>query len=164
MRWNFIFGSSSTPERVPSPAPAASLPLSPLPPAPPLIVPPPIPAPMVEASPSQTTVLTLEQAPAAKRQKTSAYEAKKKCMQNQWWCICRPKWPAQGRQWHTEACPREKWARTHDVSPSSAVDPAIGERVTALACAGPRAGRIWEYRGTREKWVEVTEAGTQLSL
>lgn len=157
--WDFLFGNSPTAaaaEPAPPPPPALT-------PAPPPIVPPPIPTSsevsLAQAPPAEPLVLA--QAPPAKRQKvgsTSAYQAKKKCMQNQWWCVCRPAWPAQGRQWHVESCPREKWAQAYDRDPSTAAAPAIGARVTALQCAGPRAGRSWEYRGGNEGvkgWVEV---------
>lgn len=136
----------------------------------PLIVPPPIsnsmdvpPIPMSMDPPAAKRQLELMQAPPEAKRPKNKGEAKNKCMKNKWWCICRPVWPAQGRQWHAPACPRDKWARAYDANPGSAVHPTIGDRVTALSSAGPRAGRMWEYRGLREGWVEITSMSAAAS-
>jgi hypothetical protein len=138
----------------------------------PLTVPPPIsssmyapPSPMSMDAPAATPKRQLELAqalPEAKRPKNKS-ESKNKCMKNKWWCTCRPVWPAQGRPWHAMACPRDKWARAYDADPGSAVHPTIGDRVTALISAGPRAGRTWEYRSGREGWVEIMSTSAAAS-
>ena len=94
--------------------------------------------------------------PAAKRMKADG-EAKHKVnarsRQNPWICTCLPVWPTSGgRPWHQAACERQKWVASGGVHL-----PALGTQVKILACAGARAGQVWECtRVHKDGWKRVS--------
>ena len=71
---------------------------------------------------------------------------------NPWFCTCLPVWPsAGGRAWHQSACPRQRY-----VESGGTHCPAIGDRVTVMACAGGRAGQVWEcVKVQKDGWRRV---------
>lgn len=93
--------------------------------------------------------------PPSKRLKSDGESKQKlnaRSRANPWYCTCLPVWPsAGGRAWHQAACPRQRY-----ITSGGTYLPTVGERITVLACAGPRAGQIWECtRVHKDGWVRV---------
>ena len=78
---------------------------------------------------------TLEPAGTAARKA----QVKKQCVENPWYCICRPVYPQRGVR-HLPICPREIWTRNGGKA-GGACPPKVGQVITCLSQAGPRAGK-----------------------
>ena len=83
-------------------------------------------------------------------------QSKANSIANLWWCTCQHRWPAgSGRQWHHHACPREIYAQAVKAG-QGGVQPLVGQVVTCMGCAGPRAGQRWRFtRVHKDGWVQV---------
>ena len=60
------------------------------------------------------------------------------------------------------ACGMAKGMGTHakGVAPYGGRGPEHGERVVMGASTGSRVGEVWEWRGSKERWVHVASYGT----
>ena len=159
--------SPAAPTRSLGPSPSASMHPSPQPsrptasrpsvPSAPQFPPPPPPRAMPPSLPSApSSSLVLQQASVGVKRKRSRAEAKRESTQNPWWCTCRSQWPISGgNPHHDSACLRKRF---HDASPSQREWPVVGQIVTCMSTAGPRAGKRFRCeRVDRSGWVPVED-------
>lgn len=100
----------------------------------------------------------LQQAGGVKRALQGGHEAaKKKSKSNPWWCTCKAVWPPNpGRQWHQQACPRERFERDGQL-------PCVGDTVVCMQSSGPRAGQTFRcIRVAKDGWERVLPEATQV--
>ena len=98
----------------------------------------------------------LQQAGGVKRVLQGGHEAaKKKSKSNPWWCTCKAVWPPNaGRQWHQQACPRERFERDGEL-------PCVGDTVVCMQSAGPRSGQTFRcIRVAKDGWERVLPEAT----
>lgn len=106
------------------------------------------------AAGSAAPAVLVRQGVAAKRKRDvdeTKVQRNKAARSNPWMCICMPMWPpSSGRQWHEAQCPRKQF------SDGALGAPEVGTKLTCLACAGPRAGFVYECKKpNKDGWVRV---------
>jgi hypothetical protein len=148
--------AADSPSSTATPAVDSGQPYAAPPPRQPYAAPPPLEVPPVAAP------LQLEQAPSINKRRRSDDPAAAKAQNNKrsksnpWWCTCRPVWPqiSGGNPRHVPACPREVFSQGGD----AARMPVIGEIVTCMQGAGPRAGQRFRcVRVQKNGWEKVED-------